>query len=249
MLPSWIAILVPICATLLGGWTVLRTTRSLRPWLSFSGGVLLGLAFLDLLPEAFEHGAEAGWTGMAVGMVVLVAILFFHTLDKLFDFHGHEGHEHPCENAHHKSAHIWSRVAGMGLHGFLDGLAVGGGFAAGTRFGILVTLALALHKLTDGMTTVTLMRKHEHGDSRKKSILALAGIVVAPLIGVAASSFLLPSTALFTIFLGSIGGLFIHLALSELLPEAHEGGTSKQSLLLTTLGILVVVLVQRFVTL
>lgn len=251
MLPSWVAILVPICATLLGGWVVLRSARSLRPWLSLSGGVLLGLAFLDLLPEAFEHGGEAGWSGTMVGIVVLAAILFFHTLDKLFDFHGHEGHEHACANEHHHQhhAHLWSRLSGMGFHGILDGLAVGGGFAAGTRLGILVTAALALHKLTDGMTTVTLMRKHEHGDSRRKSLLALLGIVCAPLIGVALSQVLSPSNAFFTLFLGGLGGLFIHLSLSELLPEAHEGGTSKQSLLLTILGIVLIVIVQQFIQL
>ncbi len=249
MLPSWVAILVPICATLLGGWVVLRSSRSLRPWLSLSGGVLLGLAFLDLLPEAFEHGAEVGWSGTVVGGIVLGSILFFHILDKVFDFHGHEGHDHACNNGHHKHghAHLWTRLGGMGFHGFLDGLAVGGGFAADLRLGILVTAALALHKLTDGMTTVTLMRKHEKDGERKKSVLALIGIICTPLLGVAASFVLEPSTAFFTFFLAGLGGLFIHLPLSELLPEAHEGGASRQSLLLTVLGIALILLVQQFV--
>jgi ZIP family zinc transporter len=87
-----LAVLLPVCATLLGGFLVLRTHRNLRPWLSLSGGILLGLAFLDLLPEALEHGETAGLPISTVTGAMLGSILFFHLLDKAFDFHGHEGH-------------------------------------------------------------------------------------------------------------------------------------------------------------
>ncbi len=248
-MPPLLALLLPVAATLLGGWIVLRTRQTLRPWLSLSGGVLLGLAFLDLLPEAFEHAGEAGLSGEFVGGMALATVLLFHVLDKVFDFHGHEGHEHPCANTHHEEhpARPWTRISGMGFHAFLDGLAIGGGFAANERLGILVTLGLMLHKLTDGMTTVTLFAKSGGSERRSRTYVALSAIVLLPLFGLATGQFLTPSPMATTLFLSALAGLFIHLPLSELLPEAHEGKPSRLGIALTVAGITLIALIKQLV--
>lgn len=233
-----LAVLLPILATLAGGLLVLRTQRSLIPFLSLSGGVILGLAFLDLLPEAFGSAGEAGIDAIWIGLAALGSILFFHILDKAFDYHGHEGHEH----AHiHKHVGTWSRVAGMGFHAFLDGLAVGGGFAAGNRLGLLVTAALMLHKFTDGLSTVTLLRmRHE---KMRPALLGLGMILILPVIGFFAGHALVPTPTSLEIFLAALAGLFIHLSLSELLPEAHQEKTSYVGLWLTVGGVLLMLFV------
>lgn len=237
-LSPWFAVVLPILATLLGGLAVLRTPRNLVPWLSLSGGVILGLAFLDLLPEAFEHASVSGVEPVWVGCAALVSILFFHLLDKAFDYHGHEGHEH----AHtHKQLGTWTRVAGMGFHALLDGLAVGGGFAVGNRLGLLVTAAIMLHKFTDGLSTVTLLRMR-HGENRP-AIIGLGLIIILPVIGFFLGNTLTPNDAMLAIFLAALSGLFIHLSLSELLPGAHEEKTSKLGLWLTALGIALMLVV------
>jgi ZIP family zinc transporter len=227
------AVLLPIIATLLGGLAVLRSPRNLVPWLSLSGGVILGLAFLDLLPESFSSAIDAGLDPIWIGCAALGSILFFHLLDKTFDYHGHEGHEH----SHHVHKHIgtWTRVGGMGFHAFLDGLAVGGGFAAGNRLGLLVTIALMLHKFTDGLSTVTILRMR-HGQNRP-AILGLAMILILPVIGFFAGHAITPDSHYLSLFLAALAGLFIHLSLSELLPSAHEEKTSRLGLGLTALGI------------
>lgn len=230
-----IAIILPIIATLLGGWMVWRSQNSVRPWLSFSGGVLLGLVYFDLLPESFELAAEAKLASLVIGASALAAILLFHILDKLLDYHGHEGHEHDCHNQHHHANTI-ARVAGMGFHAFLDGLAIGGGFAADARLGILVTFALSVHKLSDGMSIVSLM-KYRHGQNKQLVALSLGAIVLLPLLGLVLGSSLQPSTTMMAIFLGGLAGFFTHLSLSELLPEAHEGGRYRFGLVLTVIGI------------
>ncbi len=233
-----LAVLLPIFATLAGGLLVLKSKRSLVPFLSLSGGVILGLAFLDLLPEAFRSTTESGIDPLWIGAAALASILFFHLLDKIFDFHGHEGHEH----AHiHKHIGTWTRVSGMGFHAFLDGLAVGGGFAAGNRLGLLVTAALMLHKLTDGMSTVTVMRMRH--DKNGPAVFGLLFIIILPIIGFFLGHALVPTPKSLAIFLAALAGLFINLALSELLPEAHEQKTSYAGLALTTFGILIMLFV------
>jgi len=226
------AVILPIIATLLGGLLVLRSPRNLVPWLSLSGGVILGLAFLDLLPEAFGATESAGIAPLWIGFAAVASILFFHLLDKTFDYHGHEGHEHAQVHQH---IGTWTRVFGMGFHAFLDGLAVGGGFAAGNRLGILVTIALMLHKFTDGLSTVTLLRiRHKENGP---AILGLIMMLVLPVLGFFLGHDLVPNAATLAIFLAALAGLFIHLSLSELLPSAHQEKTSRLGLWLTALGI------------
>jgi len=229
---------LPIIATLLGGLLVLRSNRSLVPWLSLSGGVILGLAFLDLLPEAFGSAVETHTDPIWIGVAALASILFFHLLDKTFDYHGHEGHEHEQT---HKHIGTWTRVSGMGFHAFLDGLAVGGGFAAGNRLGLLVTLALMLHKFTDGLSTVTLLRLR-HGHNRP-AIFGLGMILILPVIGFFVGHSITPDSHSLAYFLAALAGLFIHLSLSELLPSAHQEKTSRLGLWLTTLGIMLMLFV------
>lgn len=236
MLPQFIAVFIPIFATLLGGWIVWRTRSHLRPWLSLSGGIILGLVYFDLLPEAFEHAAELSIEPHTIGMVIVGAILLFHILDKLFDYHGHEGHEHDCHNDKHRSLNSWLRVGGMGFHAFLDGLAIGGGFAANERLGILVTLALALHKLSDGMSLVTLI-KLRHGFDKRRAAISLSLLTVLPILGLILGTSLQPSELIVTLFLAFLAGFFTHLSLSELLPEAHEEKPYRFGLVLTVIGL------------
>ncbi len=232
------AVALPIVATLVGGLAVLRTKRNLIPWLSLSGGVILGLAFLDLLPESFGSALESNIDPIWIGLAALISILFFHILDKVFDYHGHEGHEH----AHiHKHVGTWSRVSGMGFHAFLDGLAVGGGFAAGNRLGLLVTAALMLHKFTDGLSTVTLLRLRH--DNNRPAIFGLIMILILPVLGFFAGHALVPTAASLGFFLAALAGLFIHLSLSELLPSAHEEKTSRSGLILTVIGVALMLIV------
>ncbi len=227
-----LAIGLPIAATLAGGILVLRSQRSLIPYLSLSGGILLGLSFLDLLPEAFGAATGSGLGAIWIGGATLGSILFFHVLDKAFDFHSHEGHEHARAN---KQIGTWTRISGMGFHAFLDGLAVGGGFAAGNRLGLLVTLAVMIHKMTDGMTTVTVLRLRGQGRS---TLFGLGLIILLPIAGWFLGHAIVPTAATLAIFLAALAGLFIHLSLSELLPSAHEEKTSALGLWLTALGVL-----------
>lgn len=248
--PSLIlAVILPIVGTFIGGQLVLRTKQNIRPWLSLSGGILLGLAFLDLLPEAFEHGTGVGLDFSTMGAVILGSILLFHFLDKFFDFHGHEGHEHHCENEQHtkRDLHIWSKIGGLGFHSFLDGLAIGGGFAASARLGLLVTLAVTLHKFTDGMSTITILHSKGRHPSSRTSNIALLTMIALPLLGLGAGHLFTPSLLAQCIFLAFLAGLFIHLPLSELLPEAHEGKTSRLSLFLTLIGVGIMLFIKQFV--
>lgn len=233
---------LPIVSTFVGGFVVLKWKRDLHPLLSLSGGLLLGVAFLDLLPDALERGMAEGVGIQTVLTATLVAIIGFHILDKAFSVHAHHEHAHgepgePCENEHHRKAPAIARASGMIIHSFFDGLAIGGGFAVDPQLGILVLLAVVLHDFSDGMSTVTIL-KNALGHQSKALMPMLALDAIAPFIGAVVGNSIAPRAGLIATMLAVFAGFFIFLSLSELLPQAHAGKLSrKMGILLTILGI------------
>ena len=249
LLPIVLALL-PVVSTFIGGYAVLRWKKDLHPWLSLSGGMLLAVAFLDLLPEGIEHGLSAGMSAMTILSFTLFAILLFHIMDKAFAFHAHHEHAHDeanehCENDTHQKTRAWVRAGSMILHSLCDGLAIGGGFAIGTNLGIVVAMAVILHDFSDGMSTVTVLR-HGLGDKHRSIMPLLVLDAIAPPIGAAIGIALAPGAAIVAALLAFFSGFFIFLALSELLPEAHARSLSKwRTVALTVLGMAIVVVMRN----
>jgi ZIP family zinc transporter len=242
---------LPIISTLIGGFVVLRWKKDLHPWLSLSGGLLLGVAFLDLLPEAVTRGTENGLPLKLILGVTLVAILVFHLLDKALSFHAPHVHVHGepdehCDNDHHRKTKAWIRGFSMCFHSLLDGVAIGGGFAADYRLGLIVTLAVITHDFSDGMSTVTVL-KHGLGPDHRGITPLLVLDALAPFVGAILGTWLALSSSVIALLLATFAGFFIFLSLSELLPQAHAGTMSRKfGLSLTALGILIVIFIQTF---
>lgn len=231
---------------------VYRWKHDLHPWLSLSGGVVLGVALLDLLPEAFAQGALGGMPAVALTGTMLGVILLFHVLDKLLSFHAH--HEHvdgepaePCDNQGHQNTHAYLRAGSMIFHSLLDGVAIGGGLAIDLRLGLLITLAVVLHDFSDGMSTVTVL-KHGLGNRHRAILPFLIVDSLAPFIGANVGSLIKPETWMISLMLAAFAGFFLFLSLSDLLPQAHSGRQSHgRGLLLTMLGVAIVAFIRRFV--
>lgn len=241
----------PMLSVLAGGLVVYKWKKDLHPLLSLSGGILLGVAFLDLLPEAIEHSLEYALPVTTPFAVTLGAILLFHILDKAFSFHAHhqhaDTHTHPEENCHndtHTYTRTYIRAGSIILHSFLDGIAIGASFAADERLGMLVLLAVALHSFADGMSTVTFLKLGL--GQKNKSTLPILGLgSLAPFVGSFIGFRLGLDTNTIALLLSAFAGFFIFLSLSELLPQAHSGRMSKTSgVVLTLVGIALVIFIQ-----
>ncbi|BDU57806.1 ZIP family metal transporter [Limnohabitans sp. MORI2] len=129
-------------------------SRFTQHLLSLAAGALLATAFTRLLPEAFEHAAEAGLSAQLLFAVLLVGLVFFFLLDKAeLWHHGHEhGHLHDeLSDASHGHAHTHSHDHAHvhvshchhhGAHG-AHGAHGGGGWA--------VLLGDSVHAFGDGI--------------------------------------------------------------------------------------------------
>ena len=81
-----------------------------------------------------------------------LAHLFEHT----FTTHFHFGEETHTE--HHVSPAVsMSALVGLSLHAFFDGVAISSGFLVTPALGVLIALAVVLHKVPEGVTIASLM--------------------------------------------------------------------------------------------
>jgi zinc and cadmium transporter len=148
---AWIA-----AASLLGGvlsvaCAALFALTARAAWVpilvSYAIGALLGAAFLEMLPHAFEGGKSV----RVVAATVLAGIFIFFILEKLVLWR--HCHVEDCEvHDHHADAHDHGRsgmliLVGDSFHNFVDGILIAAAFLENTQLGIVTALAVIAHEI------------------------------------------------------------------------------------------------------
>lgn len=236
----WLSIGAALAASIVSfsgiAFAILREekVRALSHYLvSFAIGALLGVSFLDILPEALGM-AEAE----KVLPFVLFGIIFFFVLERfLFWYHCHEG---VCEVHTFTYLILW----GDFLHNFIDGIIVALAFLTDVRLGALTTFAVLLHEVPQEIGDFSVLL---HGGlSRAKAFLynflvslsIVAGVLVTFALGEALRPFL-------PFLLAMVAGNFIYIAATDLMPEFHSPTRMRHligHLILILVGIAVIVL-------
>lgn len=186
---------------------------------SFTAGVLLGTAFVDLLPEAFEKQKESG-SEINIFLWVLLGILAFFLLERFIHWFHHHHDVGQMQKEEKKSA-VPLIILGDSFHNFIDGVIIAATFLVDINLGIVTTLAVAAHEIPQEIGDFGLLI--HRGLSRARVILvnvvsalsALVGAILTYVIGEATES-LLP------VLLSLAAGFFIYIALSDLIPEIHN---------------------------
>lgn len=214
--------------TLAGGAFALRYRRYLLYIMAFSAGILIGVAFLDLLPEvshlAFEHGIDM----RRLMMTTLAGFVAIFLLEKLTIIHSEKQHDAP---GHHHHVGLAGAI-GLSFHSFLDGLAIGVGFQAGTSTGLVVLTAVLAHDFADGLNTVTFMLATRNNRARTIALLMIDA--AAPVAGALVATVLDIEPRVVAYQLAFFAGFLLYMGASDLLPHVHE--RPKNVLLLCTLA-------------
>lgn len=224
-------------ATAAGGAIALRARDRLHLVLGLSAGLLLGLVAFDLLPEVFEMSSSNFLGAPAVSVAIVGGFLLLHVYERFFG--SHEPAESDYGQDHTHSANLAGSVGAlaMGIHVFLDGLALGVAFAIDEKLGIAVFVALLVHAFSDGLNTVSLLIKS--GKWSRKAIWLLGVDSVARISGAAIGASLTISSNLTAIYLAAFSGILIYLATSHILPEAHARHESRWTLISTLAGVVI----------
>jgi zinc and cadmium transporter len=252
--------LLIIAASLAGGRlsSLLRMTH-LRTQLLMSGvsGLMLGIALLHLLP----HGAEVLGSSATAGGGALIGLIVMFLLVRLFHTHEHgvpvtengddveADHSDACDHHHHdKQARglSWAGLfVGLLLHTLLDGVALASSVMVDAEHGswlglagLGTFLAVALHKPLDAFAITSVMNKQNWSTSAQNAA-NFAFSLACPMGAIAfyfGATALADGSALLGWGLAISAGLFIGIALADLLPEVafhdHDRGKLTAALLL-----------------
>ena len=212
------------------------THRRMQLAISFVGGVMVGMAWLELIPESIELG-----TVQVAMMSVLVGFFGLFLLERFVPSHCHAVAEGDHESCCHDHQLTWIGTAfGLSIHSILEGVAIAAAWSAGgSELGIGVAIVVVLHKPFDALTLVATMRLQK----LTKSKIAIANIVFGCMVILGAVCFPLIdgfSDNMVSITLGCAAGMFLCIALSDLLPELQFHGHDKIALTIAMLLGLVV---------
>ncbi len=219
-------------ANVVGGLVLVKSgahrlgERFLKYLVALGAGFMLAAIFIEILPETIgiwsqTHQGEPASQAVVGAMTLLLAgylliQLFEHTIAPHFHF-GAETHP---ESFMRPSA-AYTAVGGLWIHTFFDGVSIASAFLVNFRVGILVFIAILLHKMPEGFTVASIMLAS--GRSTQKALIATAAIGAATLAGVIgvalldarmsnAVGYALPFSA----------GVTLYVAASDLIPEVNH---------------------------
>jgi len=230
--------------------------------LSFSGGVMLGAAFLHMLPEAVEQGGAAALPWAVAGFLALYLLermVLVHICAEpgmnqaLATATVHQPHAHHPGHVHGDEAgcevHTLGLAAwiGMSIHTMVDGFALG---AANHQegLGLLVFIAILAHKIPSSFSLSAILRSEGYPRGRALLMNAFFALMVPLGAGVYLLLGRLGDLQRFTAgALAFSGGTFLHLSLSDILPDLHRRVSSRWRATLALLAGLALMWALRFI--
>lgn len=208
-------------------------TQSLRYFIAVGSGFMMGTIFLEMIPEIMkaqqQHPTMLAWPAL-----LLIGYLIVHFFEHTFTAHMHFG-----EETHHEEMSPtvgFSALVGMLVHTFFDGVTIGAGFMIDTRVGILLFLAVFLHKIVDGFTIASIVVSSGYSAARAMGASVL--LAIATVLGVIAvqaagsADYALPIAA----------GCTLYVAATDLMPEVNrEMGVKMAFLVFAGMGLFLLV--------
>ena len=208
MISVWMATVAGIVGTALGGGIAFlfgRRGESTAQMLTvFAGGVMLAIAFFDLIPEALTIGGLGMAAIGVLGGVLLIGLMSL-ALDRVPGGGG------------------FLLLIGIGLHNFPEGLAIGAGGAYDFRLGLVLAVLILLHDIPEGLAVAAPLLAQGMGKGKILGLMVLCGAPTAlgGLVGLVMGQAGQELTAL---SLALAGGAMIYMTFCEVLPRALQGG-------------------------
>lgn len=221
-------------ANVLGGLILFPTgvhktyKKSLKYILALGAGFMLAVIFIDVLPEVIEiWQKERNSSSSETFYIPMVLLLAGYLLTQFFE-HTIAPHFHLGEEMH--SDHLlapstaYTAIGGLLIHTFFDGVSIAAAAQVDFKVGLLVFIAVFLHKFPEGFTIASMVLAT--GKGLKEVIYATSLVGLTTFIGVLFFYFVganLGFTVAYALPLAS--GVTLYVAASDLIPEVnHHGG-------------------------
>ncbi len=220
--------------------------RSFGFLMGITAGVMISLAFLQLVNEAWElAGFGVATAGFGAGATFMFLLDFFAPHIRFGETevrgHGRPAEDRPGYMRRHwrrglgrfrQRNHITDRrllktglllAVGITVHNIPEGIAVGAGYMHAPAFGFFIGAAILLHNIPEGIATALPLCRS--GMSKRDSFLAaLFSGMVEPFGALVAALFLSSFAGFVPATLAFAGGVMMFITLDELIPAAREYG-------------------------
>ena len=202
--------------------------KILKYILALGAGFMLSVVFIDILPEVVElwQKKENSYTAETL-VFPMILLLVGYLLTQFFE-HTIAPHFHLGEEVHSdhliSTKSVYTAVGGLLIHTFFDGVSIAAAAQVDFKVGILVFLAILLHKFPEGFTIASMILAAGKGFREVLIGTSLLGLMT--LIGVLLF-YLIGPTVGFTVAyaLPLASGVTLYVAASDLIPEVnHHGG-------------------------
>ncbi len=211
---SFLVAIVPLFCTVV----LYISDERLKVWMprliAVAVGVLLGDAFLHLLPDALEITTSGSST---VFLATLGGIFCFFYIEQGLQWR----HDHNLEfiggTENGPASYAKMNLLGDGVHNFVDGVLIASSFLVDPALGIATTIAIVLHEIPQEISDIAVLI---HGGYSKKRAVLLNFICATACIAGAAATLIL--SQLMELGLGAMlaftAGGFIYIAACDLVP-------------------------------
>jgi zinc transporter ZupT len=201
---------------------------------AIAGGLMLGASF-GLVAEGTEYGAWQTLTGALLGVLFIIGSQRLMG-DRDIQVGAIRGVD---------AKRMVLIVAVMTIHSFAEGVAVGVSFGGGATLAFVITFAIAVHNVPEGLAISAVLRP------RGVSVLACAAWSIfsslpQPLMAVPAFLFVETFRKALPYGLGFAAGAMVFMVLEELLPEAYERARRPVVALEVSVTLVAMVLFQQY---
>lgn len=224
-----------------------RTDKMISILLSFAGGVMISIVFLELLPVAFEHSniliSIIGIVFGALMVWVLSSIMdrasaLYSNNSKLHETYAEFFHSNEIIASKKKLLRSGMiMLFAIGLHNVPEGLAMGAAGYHDINLGLTIAIIIGIHNVPEGMAVAAPL--FAGGLSSTKSILltmlagatTILGSVAGVLIG-GISDFAV------AVSFSVAGGAMLYVVLAEILPQSIVTSKDRIPTVFALLGII-----------
>lgn len=201
--------------------------RLLKYLLALGAGFMMAVVFIELIPRTVQLWQTQNGGSNERLFIPMLLLLGGYMLTQFFE-HTIAPHFHLGEEVH--SDHVltprsaYTGVGGLLIHTFFDGVSIAAASQLDYRVGLLVFIAVFLHKFPEGFTIGSMMLAA--GKGIREVLIATSVVGLTTLLGVLLFYFAGAQLGLSVAYALPIAcGITLYVAASDLIPEVnHHGG-------------------------
>ena len=246
----WISAIGLCGATLIGAILGFGIKKLPHKWndtvLGYCAGIMLAASTLGLIVPAFDEASTSGWWMVVIG--VMVGALFLNVLDFVTP---HLHHITGLDEEQHRNNaslnHILLFVMAIALHKLPEGMAAGVSMSDLSSGEVSWAVSLGIALQNIPEGMVIIAPLFVAGVTRMRTLVISLSIGLLEVFGVWLGFALGSASATFLpIMLGFAGGAMLYVTSDEMIPETHAHGYQKQATYALLLGFMTLLLLEQF---